>query len=159
MLQDRPEAAFQGDGPNPLGTAPRDMPLPGPPLPPVRRRFSRWRLLGWVLVGTILLLIATGLWLAIAAPPSQTLRPIVPPSVEFRASNGTVISRRGAITDRPVDVTALPDHVAEAFVAIEDRRFYRHLGLDPRGLGRAAWHDLRAGSMREGGSTITQQLA
>jgi len=127
--------------------------------PPVRRRFSRLRIAGWILAALLLLFFGTVAWLAIVAPPSRTLRPIVPPSVTLLASNGTMISRRGAVTDSPVDVRKLPDHVSEAFLAIEDRRFYRHFGLDPRGIARAAWHDLRAGRMHEGGSTITQQLA
>ena len=46
-----------------------------------------------------------------------------------------------------------------AFVAIEDRRFYRHWGIDPRGIGRAMLANLRGGGVRQGGSTITQQLA
>jgi len=58
-----------------------------------------------------------------------------------------------------VDVKDLPKHVPQAFVAIEDRRFYSHMGIDPRGIARAAWHNLRAGGVREGGSTITQQLS
>jgi len=134
---------------------------PAPPQgpPPRTRRFGRWRILGWILTGLLLLCFVTVTWLAIVAPPSRTLRPIAPPSVTLLASNGSLISRRGAVSDSPVDVRRLPAHVSEAFLAIEDRRFYHHIGVDPRGIGRAAWHDLRAGRMQEGGSTITQQLA
>ncbi len=156
MLYDPGEIALERVEPTPPAAVPPDI---QPPAPAPRRRFGRWRVAGWALVGVSLLLVATATWLAIVAPPSQTLRPIAPPSVSLLASNGSLISRRGAITASPVDVAALPDHVGEAFVAIEDRRFYRHIGLDPRGMGRAAWHDLRSGGMREGGSTITQQLA
>lgn len=52
-----------------------------------------------------------------------------------------------------------PDFMKQAVVAVEDRRFYEHNGLDTRGIGRAIWNNLRAGSRVEGGSTITQQLA
>jgi penicillin-binding protein 1A len=52
-----------------------------------------------------------------------------------------------------------PDFMQQAVVAVEDRRFYEHNGLDTRGIGRAIWNNLRAGSKVEGGSTITQQLA
>ncbi len=52
-----------------------------------------------------------------------------------------------------------PDFLKQAVVAVEDRRFYEHNGLDTRGIGRAIWNNLRSGSKAEGGSTITQQLA
>ncbi|MEP2551816.1 MAG: transglycosylase domain-containing protein, partial [Marinomonas sp.] len=55
--------------------------------------------------------------------------------------------------EAPVKVADLPDHVIQPFLAIEDRRFYSHLGVDPRGIARAAWTGVG------GGSTITQQLA
>ena len=152
------DAAYRTDG--------REHRTPPPDLTPVppatRQRGRRWlnrRGAGWAGTAVLLLLLLTGAWLAVVAPPSRTAQPIVPPSVTLLASNGALISRRGAISERPVDVRALPDHVSDAFVAIEDRRFYRHHGIDPRGMARAAWHDLRARRMREGGSTITQQLA
>lgn len=137
------------------------VPILQPPAPPpsARRRFGRWRIARWILATLLLLFLVTVAWLAIAAPPSRTLRPIAPPSVTLLASNGSLISRRGAVTDSPVDVHQLPAHVSEAFLAIEDRRFYHHIGVDPHGIARAAWHDARAGRMQEGGSTITQQLA
>ena len=138
---------------SPPHAAPPAKPAPRP------RRFSRWQIAAWTLAAIVLLFLVAVGWLAVVAPPSQTMRPVVPPSVTLLASNGTLISRRGAVTDSPVDVHQLPDHVSEAFLAIEDRRFYRHGGIDPRGIARAAWHDLRAGRAAEGGSTITQQLA
>ncbi len=52
----------------------------------------------------------------------------------------------------------MPDHVIEPFLAIEDRRFYSHWGIDPRGIARAFWSNLTTGRT-QGGSTITQQLA
>src|SRR5205085_4197319 len=69
------------------------------------------------------------------------------------------IARRGAIKEAPVDVAKLNAVTPAAFIAIEDRRFYRHWGVDPRGIGRAMIANLRAGGVRQGGSTITQQLA
>jgi penicillin-binding protein 1A len=53
----------------------------------------------------------------------------------------------------------IPDHVKKAFVAIEDARFYSHPGIDVIGILRAVFHDIKAGGMVQGGSTITQQLA
>jgi penicillin-binding protein 1A len=69
------------------------------------------------------------------------------------------IARRGADIRAPVKVSELPKHVPAAFIAIEDKRFHGHLGISIRGIARAAWRNLGAGGVREGGSTITQQLA
>lgn len=52
----------------------------------------------------------------------------------------------------------LPDHLVEALLAVEDRNFYGHFGVDPKGIARAMWANLRAGAVVEGGSTLTQQL-
>ena len=129
------------------------------PITPRRRRWPRW--LGWrrIVGGAVLLFVLLVGWLAITAPLSKSLRPIAPPSVTLLSAGGKAIARRGAVIAAPVDVTALPDHVGEAFMAIEDRRFRSHLGIDPQGIARAAWHNVQAGGVREGGSTITQQLA
>jgi len=53
----------------------------------------------------------------------------------------------------------IPDHVKRAFIAIEDARFYSHPGVDLIGIIRALYHDIMTGSITQGGSTITQQLA
>ena len=92
-------------------------------------------------------------WLAITAPLSKSLEPIAAAQITLLAADGTPIARNGAITDEPVTVSALPPHVIEAFLATEDRRFYSHWGVDPRGIARAAL------TGTGGGSTITQQLA
>ncbi len=136
-----------------------DWRYPLPPAPPVRpgRNWGRWigRGLG---VGVFLLILAIG-WLAITAPLSRSLKPPTPPSITLTADDGTPIARRGAIIGRPVVASELPPHVREAFLAIEDRRFYSHWGISPRGIVRAAWSNVGAGGVRQGGSTITQQLA
>lgn len=122
-----------------------------------RIRWGRWIMRGMG-AGIILLVIAI-IWLAVTAPLSRSLQPPTPPSITLTADDGTPIARRGAIIGAPVDAAKLPAHVREAFMAIEDRRFYSHWGVDPRGILRAAWHNLGSGGVREGGSTITQQLA
>ena len=53
----------------------------------------------------------------------------------------------------------IPEHVKKAFISVEDVRFYHHPGVDVIGILRALWHDIKAGGIVEGGSTITQQLA
>lgn len=92
-------------------------------------------------------------WLALTAPLSKSLAPIVPPEITLTAADGTPIARKGAVVDAPVRIAELPPHVRQAFLAIEDRRFDTHWGIDPRGMARAAWTGYG------GGSTITQQLA
>ncbi len=57
-----------------------------------------------------------------------------------------------------VPIDQLPEHVWQAFVASEDRRFFEHRGVDPIGIARALAVNLRGGETRQGGSTITQQL-
>lgn len=58
-----------------------------------------------------------------------------------------------------VSLDDISPYLKNATIAIEDSRFFQHFGLDPRGLARALWHNLRKGRIVEGGSTITQQLA
>lgn len=115
-------------------------------------RRKRWWT-GRLVLGTLALLLALFAWLAITAPLSKSLEPIAAPQITLLAADGTPIARNGAITDEPVEVSKLPPHVIEAFLATEDRRFYSHWGVDPRGIARAAL------TGTGGGSTITQQLA
>jgi penicillin-binding protein 1A len=122
-----------------------------------RGRRKRW----WavrIIASLLALFIALFAWLAVTAPLSKSLEPIAPPQITLLASDGTPIARSGAVVEAPVQANELPAHVVEAFLAIEDRRFYDHWGIDPRGLARAAWSNMTGGPT-QGGSTITQQLA
>jgi len=120
-----------------------------------RRRWTWVKRLG---IGLFALFLALFAWLALTAPLSKSLEPIAPPQVTLLASDGTPIARNGAIVEDPVRIAELPEHVIQPFLAIEDRRFYSHWGIDPRGIARAAWTNLTTGETH-GGSTITQQLA
>jgi penicillin-binding protein 1A len=74
--------------------------------------------------------------------------------------NGNEIANVHADENRkPVKIAQIPKDLQNAFVAVEDNRFYDHMGIDPRGILRAAWANLRGRTVTEGGSTITQQLA
>lgn len=127
---------------------------------PQRRGFRlSGRLIVRIIAGILALFILLFAYLAITAPLSKSLEPIAPPGLTVLSAQGTPLARRGAIIDKPVDAAKLPDRVTNAFIAIEDRRFHSHLGVDPIGIARAAFANLRAGGVREGGSTITQQLA
>ena len=75
-------------------------------------------------------------------------------------SDGNEIATIHAAENRmPVKLDQVPQNLQDAFVAVEDNRFYDHIGVDPRGIARAIWANLRGRTVSEGGSTITQQLA
>jgi penicillin-binding protein 1A len=120
------------------------------------RRRRRWPL---VLYACSAVFFATLIWLIVTAPLSRALEPLDDPAILLLSQEGRPIARRGAIKEAPVDVAKLKPVTPAAFVAIEDRRFYRHWGIDPRGIGRAMVANMQAGGVRQGGSTITQQLA
>ncbi len=81
------------------------------------------------------------------------------PSIIIQASDGSRIVRYGEVKGNSVSVKELPPHLIYAVLATEDRRFYQHPGMDPLGLARAMWINIKTGQFRQGGSTITQQLA
>ncbi len=95
-------------------------------------RPSRWRRVWrWtprILAGLLAVFIVLVGWLAITAPLSKSLQPITPPRITLLAADGTPIARNGADVAAPVEIAKLPKIVPEAFVAIEDRRFYSHWG-------------------------------
>ena len=147
--------------PDPFATA---IPMPPPGAPPVappdavpsKPKRSRRRVIVYTIAAALLL---TLLWLIITAPLSRALEPLDDPALLLLSEEGRPIARRGAIKEAPVDAAQLDPLTPAAFVAIEDRRFRRHWGVDPRGIGRAMIANARAGGVRQGGSTITQQLA
>lgn len=157
-------AGAPGDPPRPLELIDGLPPAPAQPIDyttnlPVAYRRRRWGLVARGMGIALALLVVAILWLTFTAPLSKSLEPPAPPSITLLAANGAPIARRGAIIGDPVDAATLPEHVTGAFVAIEDRRFRSHWGIDPRGITRAMWRNLSSGGWREGGSTITQQLA
>lgn len=81
------------------------------------------------------------------------------PSITVLDVNGRMIATRGAGVGEIVTVAEMPPYLPQAVLAIEDRRFYDHFGLDVWGLGRALFANFEAGRVVQGGSTITQQLA
>ena len=132
----------------------------GPLIPPVKeakepgRRWWRW---GFTAFAALLLI--TLLWLIVTAPLSRALEPLDDPAMLLLSEEGRPIARRGAVKDEPVEVAKLDPLTPAAFIAIEDRRFRGHWGIDPRAIGRAMVANMRAGGVRQGGSTLTQQLA
>ena len=133
-----------------------DGPVQPEPIKPPR---TRWWWGKRVIAAGVVLFVIMLAWLAITAPLSKSLQPIAPPEITLLAADGTPIARSGAVVEEPVVVDRLPGHVIQAFLAIEDRRFYSHWGIDPRGLARALWANVSGARGTQGGSTITQQLA
>jgi len=138
------------------------------PAPRLRKR-SGWRriilrrtfywgavLALWALIAGIGMLV----WIGIHLPPIQSLEiPKRPPSVLILGDNGATLATRGDMGGAAVPIGELPDYVPNAFIAIEDRRFYSHGGVDPWGITRALVADVLHRGKAQGGSTITQQLA
>jgi penicillin-binding protein 1A len=80
-------------------------------------------------------------------------------TMTVKAADGSTIQEIGPVTHEYLDITQIPQPLQQAFIAIEDRRFEEHGGVDYWGVMRASFANLRAGDVVEGGSTITQQLA
>jgi penicillin-binding protein 1A len=81
------------------------------------------------------------------------------PSVTILAADRSLLTTYGDLFGQPLSLKDMSPYLPKAVIATEDRRFYSHFGLDPIGLLRAAWVNLSAGHVVQGGSTITQQLA
>ena len=95
----------------------------------------------------------------ITAPLGRALEPLEDPAMLLLSEEGRPIARRGAIKEEPVETAKLDPLTPAAFIAIEDRRFRSHWGIDPRAIGRAMVANFSAGGVRQGGTTLTQQLA
>ena len=92
---------------------------------------------------------------------SNLAEDIVPPaSSQIYDIHGNEIANiHAAENRRPIGINEIPKNLQNAFIAVEDNRFYDHVGIDPRGIIRAVWANIRGRTVTEGGSTITQQLA
>ena len=97
---------------------------------------------------------------AMQLPPIDQLAvPKRPPNIAIMAEDGSLLANRGDTGGAAVRLADLPAYLPKAFVAIEDRRFYSHWGIDPFGIGRALVRNITRRGGMEGGSTLTQQLA
>ncbi|MEJ8475001.1 transglycosylase domain-containing protein [Roseibium algae] len=100
-----------------------------------------------------------GYYAAYLPPTSEWQVPQRPPNVKIVSADGSLLANRGDTGGEAVRLEQLPSYLPNAVIAIEDRRFRSHFGLDPIGLVRAVYINLTAGTLRQGGSTLTQQLA
>ncbi len=127
---------------------------------------GRWtvgRVAYWgAVVGLWLVIAVIGgvVWVAAHLPPIQSLEiPKRPPSIKIVDLQGHLLATRGDMGGAAVPLKDLPRYVPQAFVAIEDRRFYSHHGIDPIGIARASVANIMRRGVSQGGSTLTQQLA
>lgn len=122
------------------------------------RRLTTWGLVAaiWGVIGVSGILV----WYAADLPDiDKAMAPTRRPAITILAADGTEIATVGDFFGRAVTVGELPPSLPQAVMAIEDRRFYDHFGVDVFGLVRAMLVNLKAGSVVQGGSTITQQAA
>jgi len=118
------------------------------------RRLVALVLLGAVGVAGLVAYYAQGL------PPMEEWQvPERPATVKILADNGALITTRGENNGEALTLDQVPAYLPQAVIAIEDRRFYWHFGIDPIGLARAFAANWQAGGVVQGGSTLTQQLA
>jgi penicillin-binding protein 1A len=134
-----------------------------------RRRKSRkgwlrrilWRVVRRLFMPALGLLAAFVAYICYDLPDISTFGEVKKknPSIIVKAEDGTVLGSIGDVYGDYVPYKEIPKSLIDAVVATEDRNFFHHFGIDPWGLLRAIWVDLRTRRMAQGGSTITQQLA
>ncbi|WP_458095408.1 transglycosylase domain-containing protein [Roseomonas sp. WA12] len=148
-----------GRAAGPQGAAPAQ----SAPVKLVKRRRLARRLAAWALMGVVWGGLALAVLLLVFAwdlpRPEDALETTRRPSVTLEASDGRLLSTSGDLYGETVRLRDVPVHLPTALLAIEDRRFRDHFGLDPIGLLRAVWVNLTTGRVAQGGSTLTQQLA
>ena len=180
---DGPEETFRADLPRekpkkarkaPKQKAPKPPKPPKPPRPPRRRGPMGPMRFGWVL-WTLGVLVVVALLAALGGaiyvqrvylkdiPPLPAREELYAinraPAIRFFDKTGAQIAIRGPKYGDRVSLEQLPDYVPKAFLAAEDKRFYKHGPVDPIGILRAAVANWRAGRVVQGGSTLSQQLA
>jgi penicillin-binding protein 1A len=128
-----------------------------------KRRSLLGRLVYWgIVLGLWVAIAAVGafLWFAAHLPPIQSLEiPKRPPAVQILGADRRTLATRGDMGGAAVALKDLPPHLPQAFLAIEDRRFYQHRGIDIWGVARAIGANVMRRNVSQGGSTLTQQLA
>ncbi len=128
-----------------------------------RGRGGLYRLFYWGAVlglWAAIALVGVVIWVGAHLPAIQALEiPKRPPTIEITGLDGSVLATRGEMPGVNVSLKDLPPYLPKAFIAIEDRRFYSHYGIDPLGILRAAVANVLHRGVSQGGSTLTQQLA
>ncbi len=128
---------------------------------PLRRWFGRLFVMGFIV--SIIGLIVAGVFVSIARselPGFEELKQSPNGQmVRVRAANGQIIQTLGPSFGRWLSIDDIPDNMKDAMIAVEDRRYQYHYGVDPIGIARSFYERFQQGRFTQGGSTITQQLA
>src|SRR5437899_4375561 len=128
-----------------------------------RGRIKIGRLVYWGAVlglWAAIAIIGVVIWVGAHLPPIQSLEiPKRPPTIQIVGVDGSLLASRGEMAGTNVVLKDLPPYLPKAFIAIEDRRFYSHYGVDPIGIARAIVANILHRGVSQGGSTLTQQLA
>src|SRR5882724_2128116 len=126
-------------------------------------RVGLYRLFYWGAVlglWAVIAVVGVVIWVGAHLPAIQALEiPKRPPTIQIVGFDGSVLATRGEMPGANVSLKDLPPYLPRAFIAIEDRRFYSHYGVDPYGIARAAVANVLHRGVSQGGSTLTQQLA
>src|SRR5712675_1906454 len=128
-----------------------------------RTRIGLYRLCYWGAVlglWAVIAVVGVVIWVGAHLPAIQALEiPKRPPTIQIVGFDGSMLATRGEMAGANVSLKDLPPYLPKAFIAIEDRRFYSHYGVDPIGIARAAVTNILHRGVSQGGSTLTQQLA
>ncbi len=134
-------------------------------MPKLKKRISNkfiwFKRITALLIWAMVSMIAVTLWLIWDIPNPEDIITTTnrKPNIIILDNMDNEIIKIGGVHGNAIDVRKLPINISQAFLATEDRRFYHHMGIDFIGLLRAAWVNILSGEIRQGGSTLTQQLA
>jgi penicillin-binding protein 1A len=143
----------------------RSSPVIAPAPAPAARRSTTLRVFRGFMKGSLALAVIAAVGLGVAMfwalhdlPLEAAEAEVAEPTILLEAADGEPIGRVGQFKIADAARADFSDHLVNAVLSIEDRRFYAHFGVDPRGIARAFRRNMEAGEVVEGGSTITQQL-
>ncbi|MEM7057393.1 MAG: PBP1A family penicillin-binding protein [Pseudomonadota bacterium] len=127
----------------------------------VRSVFRLIWAVAWRVTGVVALIVgvATFYYYSQLPPATELFHGRAVGSVTLRDDTGEIFAWRGEQYGGDLRATEVSEHLVNAVIAAEDKRYYRHFGLDPRGIARAMYENYKAGAFVQGGSTLTQQVA
>ncbi len=120
-------------------------------------KLIKWSFL--LIIWMILFLSIAVTWSLLNLPETESIQISRQPSITFLDKQGRIIASYGDIYGQTIQFKNLPKNLINAVIVTEDQSFFSHFGVDPKGIARAVYVNLKAGKIVQGGSTITQQLA